>query len=73
MLVVIFVHTCEMYVCVRPSVHLFHGFHMLRFSRRSPNPISSYYFQHRAKGPSKYISTLSLGKWDRWREDWVIA
>jgi hypothetical protein len=48
---------------------LFYLFHLLRFSRRSSTPIDSYYFQHRAKGPSKYISALSPDKWDRWRED----
>jgi hypothetical protein len=72
-LVVIFVHLYEMYVCVQPSVHLFCYFHVLCFTRRSSTLIGSYYFQHQAKGPSKYIPALSPGKWGRWREDWVIA
>jgi hypothetical protein len=25
------------------------------------------------KGPSKYITTLSPGRWERWREDWVLV
>jgi hypothetical protein len=38
MLVAIFVHLYEMYVCKRPSVCLFCCFHMLRFARRSSTP-----------------------------------
>jgi hypothetical protein len=44
MLVVIFMHLCEMYVCVRPSVRLFRRFHVLRSSRRNPAPLGGYYF-----------------------------
>jgi hypothetical protein len=61
-----------MYVGVRPLVHLFGLFHMLRSSRRSASPIGGYYFQHRTKGPAVYIATLIPGKWDHWRDDWVI-
>jgi hypothetical protein len=70
-LVAIFIHLCEMYLCMWPSVCLFCCFHVLCASRRSPTPISGYSFQHRAKGPSKYISALRPSKWDCWREDWV--
>jgi hypothetical protein len=66
-------HLCEMYVCMRPSVHLFCHLHVLHFARRCPTHIGIYYFQHRSKGPSKYITTLSPGKWDCWREGLVIA
>jgi hypothetical protein len=38
MLVVIFMHLCEMYVCVWPSMHLFQCFHVLCSSRRNPTP-----------------------------------
>jgi hypothetical protein len=72
MLVMTFVHLCEMYMCVWPSVWLFCHFHVLRSSRNSPSPLSGYYFQHQTKGPSVYITTLSPGKWDCWRENWVI-
>jgi hypothetical protein len=72
MLVAIFMHICEMYVCMWPSVHLFHRFHVLHFASRRPTHITSYYFQHWAKGPSKYTAALSPMKCDRWREDWVI-
>jgi hypothetical protein len=54
-------------------VRLFRRFHVLCFARRSSTHIGSYYFQHYTKGPSKYIATLSPAKWDRLREDWVIA
>jgi hypothetical protein len=64
-LVTIFVHLCEMYVCVRSSVHLFWRFHMLHSSKRNPAPLGGYYFQHRTKGPSMYIVALSPGRWDR--------
>jgi hypothetical protein len=37
-LVSIFVHLCEMYVCVRSSVRLFQCFHVLGSSRRNPAP-----------------------------------
>jgi hypothetical protein len=65
-LVVIFVHLCEMYVGMRPSVRLFQLF------QEKSIPLSGFYFQHRTKGPTVYITTLSPDKWDRWRDDWVI-
>jgi hypothetical protein len=68
-LVVVFVHLCEMYVGVRPSVRLFRLYHMLRSASRDAGPISGYYFQHRVKGPAPYISTITPRKWDRWRQD----
>jgi hypothetical protein len=72
MLVVIFVHLFRMYMGVRPLVCLFGLFHMLRSSRKRACPIDGYYFQHRTKGLALYIATLTLSKWDRWRDDWVI-
>jgi hypothetical protein len=71
-LVVIFIHLCEMYVGMRPSMRLFWLFHMLRSSEKRASPIGGYYFKHRTKGPDVYITALTLGKWDRWRDDWVI-
>jgi hypothetical protein len=68
-LVVIFVHFCEMFVCVWPSVRLFQLFHMLRSSGRSPTHLGAYYFQLRAKGPVTYITSLTPDKWDWWIED----
>jgi hypothetical protein len=42
--VAIFIHLCEMYVGVRPSVCLFWLFFVLRSPRRSPNHLGAYYF-----------------------------
>jgi hypothetical protein len=72
MLVVIFIHLYEMYVGVQPSVHLFRLFHVVRSSGKRASPIGSYYFQHKTMGPAVYITALTLGKWDRWMDDWVI-
>jgi hypothetical protein len=72
MLVAIFMHLCEMYMCVWPSMRLFRRFHVLRSSMRNPAPLGGYYSQHQTKGPPMYITALSPSKWDRWREDWVI-
>jgi hypothetical protein len=72
MLVVIFIHLYEMYVGVQPSVHLFQLFHVVRSSGKRASPIGSYYFQHMTMDPAVYITALTLGKWDRWMDDWVI-
>jgi hypothetical protein len=68
-LMMIFAHFCEMFMGVRPSVRLFWWFHVLRLVNRQPPRLGGYYFQHRTKGSSKYIITLSPGRWERWRED----
>jgi hypothetical protein len=72
-LVAIFAHFCEMIVGVRPSVRLFRRFHLLRPVSRQPPRLGGYYFQHRTKGSSKYLIALSPGRWERWREDWVLV
>jgi hypothetical protein len=68
-LVVIFIHFYEMFVCVRPSVTLFQMFHVLWWSGKISGLIGTYYFQLWAKAPIAYITHISSGKWDRWRED----
>jgi hypothetical protein len=68
----IFIHFCEMFICVRPSGSLFWLFHMLSWSQKGSGLIDAYYFQLQAKGPITYITPISPGKWDRWRDDWVI-
>jgi hypothetical protein len=68
--VVIFVHLCEMFIYVWPSISLFRLFHVLRWSRKGLGLISAYYFQFCAMGS---IAPISPSKWDRWREDWVIV
>jgi hypothetical protein len=72
-LVAIFTHFCEMFVGVRLSVRLFWWFHMLRQVNRQPPRLSDYYFQHRTKVSLKYLVILSPGRWERWREDWVLV
>jgi hypothetical protein len=72
-LLTIFVHFCEMFVGVRPSVNLLHCFHMFHSVSKHPPRIGGYYFQHRTKGPPRYIPALSPDKWDHWREDWVLV
>jgi hypothetical protein len=67
--VAIFVHFCEMFVYVWPSVSLFRLFHMLRWSGKGLGLTGTYYFQLRAKGPFVYIVPISPDKWDSWRED----
>jgi hypothetical protein len=73
MLVAIFSHFCEMFVCVQPLVHLFLCFHVLRPVNKQPPRLGGYYFQHQTKGSSKYIAALSPGRWERWRDDWVLV
>jgi hypothetical protein len=43
-LAAIFVHFCEIFICVRPLVTLFRLFHMLRWVEKGTNPIGIYYF-----------------------------
>jgi hypothetical protein len=43
-LVVIFIHLCEMFICVRPLVSLFWLFHMLRWYGKGSGLIGAYYF-----------------------------
>jgi hypothetical protein len=43
-LVAIFIHLCEMFVGVRPSVRLFWLFHVLRASEKRASRIDGYYF-----------------------------
>jgi hypothetical protein len=72
-LVAIFIHFCEMFICVRPSVTLFQMFHVLRWSGKGSGLIGTYYFQLWAKGSFAYIMLISSSKWDRRREDWVVV
>jgi hypothetical protein len=43
--VAIFVHLCEMYMGVWPSVRLFRCFFMLKAASPRPSLIDGYYFQ----------------------------
>jgi hypothetical protein len=68
-LVVIFVHLCEMFMGVRPSVRLFRRFFVMKAVSQRPPLIGGYYFARRMQGPSRYIAPVSPGRWERWRED----
>jgi hypothetical protein len=67
--VAIFVHLCEMFLGVRPSVLLFQCFFILKVVSQRPPLIGGYYFQHRTQGHARYIAPISPGRWERWRED----
>jgi hypothetical protein len=54
-------------------VRLFRRSHVLRPVNRQPPRLDGYYIQHRTKGSSKYLAALSLGRWERSREDWVLV
>jgi hypothetical protein len=71
-LVVIFIHLCKMFISVRPSVTLFQMFHVLRWSKNASSLIGAYYFQLWATSLIAYITPITHGKWDRWRQDRVI-
>jgi hypothetical protein len=63
-LVAIFIHLCEMYVGVRPSMRLFQRFFMLKVVSPRPLLIDRYYFQCRTLGHTRYIMPISLGRWE---------
>jgi hypothetical protein len=58
-LVVIFIHLCEMFVCVQPSVTLLQMFHVMQWFEKGSGLIRAYYFQLQAKGPITYITPIS--------------
>jgi hypothetical protein len=72
-LVAIFIHLCEMYVGVWPSVWLFQRFFVLKATSLHPPLISGHYFQRRTPGHAHYIAHVSPGRWERWREDWALV
>jgi hypothetical protein len=72
-LVAIFIHLCEMYVGVRPSMRLFRRFFVLKAASTRPPLIDGHYFQHRTPGHACYITPISPGRWERWREDWALV
>jgi hypothetical protein len=63
--VAIFVHLCEMYVGVWPSVLLFQRFFVLKAVSPRPPLISDHYFQRRTPGHACYITPVSPGRWER--------
>jgi hypothetical protein len=61
-LVATFIHLCEMYVGVRPSVWLFRCFFVLKAASQRPPLNGGYYFQHRIQGHPRYIALVSPGR-----------
>jgi hypothetical protein len=72
-LVAIFIHLCEMYVGVWPSVRLFRRFFMLKAASTRPPLIDGHYFQRRTLGHARYIMHVSPGRWEQRREDWALV
>jgi hypothetical protein len=72
-LVAIFVHLCEMFMRVQLSVRLFRRFFILKAVSQRPPLIGGYYFQCRTHGHAHYIAPISPGRWEHWREDWVLV
>jgi hypothetical protein len=72
-LVAIFVHLYEMHVGVRPLVQLFRRFFTLKVTSPCSPLIGGYYFQRRTPGHTRYITLVSPGRWERWREDWALV
>jgi hypothetical protein len=72
-LVAIFVHLCEMYMGVWLSVRLFRCFFMLKAASPRPPLIGGYYFQRWTQGHARYITPISPGRWEKWREDRVLV
>jgi hypothetical protein len=71
--VAIFIHLYEIFVGVRPSVRLFWRFFILKATSQRPPLIGDYYFQRRTQGHARYIVPISPGRWEHWREDWVLV
>jgi hypothetical protein len=63
-LVAIFIHLCEMYVGVRPSVSLYRCFFVLKAVSLRPLLIGGYYFQCWTQGHTRYITPISPDRWN---------
>jgi hypothetical protein len=72
-LVVIFIHFCEMFMGVRPSMQLFWRFFVIKATSQHSPLIGSYYLQRWTQGHAHYIRPISLFRWERWRDDWVLV
>jgi hypothetical protein len=72
-LVAIFIHFCEMFMGMRPSVQLFRCFIIMKAVSQHPPHIDDYYFQRQTQCLSMYIVQVSLGRWERRRDDWALV
>jgi hypothetical protein len=46
---------------------------VLKATSSRPLLIDSHYFQHRTLGHARYITPVSPGRWERWREGWALV
>jgi hypothetical protein len=67
-----FVHLCEMFVGVRPSVMLLHHFIILRPVGNN-DVIDEHYFQTQGRVASHCITKAVFSKWDDWRRKWFAV
>jgi hypothetical protein len=56
---------------LRPS--LFRRFFVVKVASPRPPLIGGHYFQRRTSGHARYITLISPGRWEWWREDWVLV
>jgi hypothetical protein len=68
--VAIFVH---LYVGVWPLMRLFWHFFVLKVASPRLPLNDGHYFQRRTPGHARYITPVSPGRWERWREDWALV
>jgi hypothetical protein len=45
----------------------------MKVASQHPPLIDDYYFQCRTQGHTRYITHVSLGRWERWRDDWALV
>jgi hypothetical protein len=54
-------------------VWLFRCFFVLKAASQRPSLIDDNYFQRWTQGHVRYITLISPGRWERWREDWTLV
>jgi hypothetical protein len=54
-------------------VWLFWCFFVLKAASQRPSLIDDNYFQRWTQGHARYITPISPGRWERWREDWTLV
>jgi hypothetical protein len=54
-------------------VWLFRCFFVLKAASQRPSLIDDNYFQRWTQGHARYITPISPGRWERWREDWMLV
>jgi hypothetical protein len=46
---------------------------VLKAASTCPPLIGGHYFQRQTPGHARYITPVSPGRWERWREDWALV